>query len=56
MLFIVLYCLHKNQKNANRYLRRILWKKIDDKGFDPTGSYTGRTDKGEAPIQDADDL
>ncbi len=28
----------------------------DDKGFDPTGSYTGRTDKGEDPIQDADDL
>ena len=30
------------------------WK--DDKGYDTTGSYTGKTDKGEAPIQDADDL
>ncbi len=30
------------------------WK--SDKGFDPTGSYTGKTDKGDTPIQDADDL
>lgn len=27
-----------------------------DKGYDPTGSYTGRTDKGDSPTQDADDL
>lgn len=30
------------------------WKR--GKTFDPTGSYTGETDKGEPPTQDADDL
>ncbi len=28
----------------------------DNRGYDPTGSYTGRTDKGDSPTQDADDL
>lgn len=28
----------------------------EEKQFDPTGSYTGQTDKGEPPTQDADDL
>ncbi len=37
-------------------MKNINVKEVTDKGFDPTGSYTGKTDKGDTPIQDADDL
>lgn len=48
--------MKKDLKNKEKIKEKSIKNVLKPKAFDPFGSYTGLTEDGSEPIQDADDL